>query len=72
LELTVVGDERAAVRASPDDEQASSEMRINFDCDGEMRFRLFRALPVTLASEMRKRNEIEMKSKWATLKVPID
>ncbi|KAJ7834927.1 hypothetical protein B0H13DRAFT_2288520 [Mycena leptocephala] len=45
-------------------------MRINSDCDGEMRFRLFRALPVTLASEMRKRNEIEMKSKWATLKVP--
>jgi hypothetical protein len=71
LELTVSGDGRAAVRASPDDEQASSEMRINSDCDGEMRFRLFRALPVTLASEMRKRNEIEMKSKWATLKVPI-
>jgi hypothetical protein len=69
LELTIAGNGRAAVRASPDDEQTSSKMRINSDCDGEMRFRLFRTLPVTLASEMRKRNEIKMKSKWATLKV---
>lgn len=70
MELTVAGDGQVAMRASPDDERASSKMRINSDCDGEMKFHLFRAFPVTLASEIRKQNEIEMRSNWATLKLP--
>jgi hypothetical protein len=36
-----------------------AKSHFNFDRDGEMRIRLFRALPVTLASEMR----IKMRAK---------